>query len=37
MAASVVTIGYWIFNFEAINYRAGAETHLDRGSPSWAC
>ena len=29
MAASVVCIGYWIFNFEAINYRAGAETELD--------
>ncbi len=29
MAASVVTIGYWIVNFEAINYRAGAETELD--------
>ena len=27
---SVVCIGYWIFNFEAINYRAGAETELDR-------
>lgn len=26
---SVVTIGYWILNFEAINYRAGAETELD--------
>ncbi len=29
MSASVVTIGYWILNFEAINYRAGAETELD--------
>jgi TRAP transporter 4TM/12TM fusion protein len=27
---SVITIGYWIVNFEAINYRAGAETELDR-------
>jgi TRAP transporter 4TM/12TM fusion protein len=26
---SVITIGYWIFNFEAINYRVGAETPLD--------
>jgi TRAP transporter 4TM/12TM fusion protein len=26
---SVVSIGYWIINFEAINYRAGAETRLD--------
>lgn len=31
LAASVVTIGYWISNFEAINYRAGAETSLDKG------
>ena len=30
MVASVVCIGYWILNFEAINYRAGAETELDR-------
>lgn len=27
--ASIVTVGYWILNFEAINYRTGAETHLD--------
>jgi TRAP transporter 4TM/12TM fusion protein len=27
---SVVTLGYWIVNFEAINYRAGAETELDQ-------
>ena len=26
---SVGVIGYWIVNFEAINYRAGAETKLD--------
>jgi len=26
---SVISIGYWMFNFEAINYRAGAETELD--------
>ncbi|MDH3671674.1 MAG: TRAP transporter fused permease subunit, partial [Gammaproteobacteria bacterium] len=26
---SIVTIGYWILNFEAINYRTGAETDLD--------
>jgi TRAP transporter 4TM/12TM fusion protein len=26
---SIVTIGYWIFNFEAINYRTGIETQLD--------
>ncbi|VEN73870.1 C4-dicarboxylate ABC transporter permease [Candidatus Desulfarcum epimagneticum] len=26
---SVFTIGYWILNFEAINYRIGAETPLD--------
>ena len=30
MAVSVVTLGYWIVNFEAINYRAGAETELDQ-------
>lgn len=29
IAASVATIGYWMLNFEAINYRAGAETELD--------
>ncbi len=29
MVASVATIGYWILNFEAINYRAGAETEVD--------
>ncbi len=26
---SVVTIGYWMYNFEVINYRTGAETQLD--------
>jgi len=26
---SIVSISYWIFNFEAINYRTGAETQLD--------
>jgi len=26
---SIGSIGYWILNFEAINYRAGAETELD--------
>ena len=30
IAASIVTIGYWIMNFEAINYRVGAETELDK-------
>lgn len=30
IAASIVSIGYWILNFEAINYRAGAETQLDK-------
>ncbi len=30
MGASVVTIGYWIMNFEAINYRTGIETELDQ-------
>ncbi|MCP4472469.1 MAG: TRAP transporter fused permease subunit [Gammaproteobacteria bacterium] len=27
---SIVTLGYWVVNFEAINYRAGAETELDQ-------
>ncbi len=27
---SIGTIGYWILNFEAINYRTGAETELDK-------
>ena len=27
---SIICIGYWILNFEAINYRAGAETDLDK-------
>ena len=26
---SIISISYWIFNYEALNYRAGAETHLD--------
>jgi len=26
---SVITVGYWMFNFEAINYRTGAETPFD--------
>jgi TRAP transporter 4TM/12TM fusion protein len=26
---SIVSISYWIFNYEALNYRAGAETQLD--------
>ncbi|MCG6862497.1 MAG: TRAP transporter fused permease subunit [Chromatiaceae bacterium] len=30
IAASVVTITYWIANFEVIAYRAGAETELDK-------
>ncbi|MCK4536737.1 MAG: TRAP transporter fused permease subunit [Desulfuromonadales bacterium] len=29
ITVSVVTISYWIYNFEAINYRTGAETNLD--------
>jgi len=27
---SIITLSYWIVNFEAINYRAGAETQLDK-------
>ena len=30
IAASIGTIGYWILNFEAINYRAGIETTTDK-------
>jgi TRAP-type uncharacterized transport system fused permease subunit len=29
MLLSIVSIGYWILNFETINYRTGAETQLD--------
>ncbi len=28
--ASIITIGYWMYNFEAINYRTGAENALDQ-------
>ncbi len=28
---SIFTVGYWILNFEAINYRTGAETPFDMG------
>lgn len=27
---SIGTIGYWMLNFEALNYRSGAETNLDQ-------
>ena len=27
---SIICVGYWILNFEAINYRTGAETLVDR-------
>ena len=30
IALSIISIGYWITNFEVINYRAGAETDLDK-------
>ena len=30
IVASIVTVGYWMVNFEAINYRTGAETQLDQ-------
>ncbi len=29
MVLSIVSVGYWMLNFEAINYRTGAETQLD--------
>jgi TRAP transporter 4TM/12TM fusion protein len=28
---SILSLGYWIWNFEVINYRVGAETDLDKG------
>ena len=30
MLTSIGALSYWIYNFEAINYRAGAETELDQ-------
>ncbi|MCB1857520.1 MAG: TRAP transporter fused permease subunit [Gammaproteobacteria bacterium] len=27
---SIITVGYWMLNFEAINYRTGLETELDQ-------
>jgi TRAP transporter 4TM/12TM fusion protein len=30
IAGSIFTVGYWILNFEAINYRTGAETIFDQ-------
>ncbi len=30
IVASIVTVGYWISNFEAINYRTGAENLTDQ-------
>jgi TRAP transporter 4TM/12TM fusion protein len=30
IVASIVTVGYWILNFEAINYRTGAENLVDQ-------
>ncbi len=29
MLLSIISISYWIFNYEALNYRAGAETQID--------
>ncbi len=29
MLLSIVSVGYWVLNFEVINYRSGAETTLD--------
>jgi TRAP transporter 4TM/12TM fusion protein len=29
ISLSIITIGYWMLNFEAINYRVGAETRVD--------
>ncbi len=30
LTLSIISISYWIYNFEDINYRAGAETELDQ-------
>ncbi|WP_272700950.1 TRAP transporter permease [Desulfovibrio sp. Fe33] len=30
MVASLVSVGYWILNFEAINYRTGIENDMDK-------
>jgi TRAP transporter 4TM/12TM fusion protein len=30
MVVSIVTVGYWIQNFAALNYRAGAENQVDQ-------
>jgi TRAP transporter 4TM/12TM fusion protein len=30
MLASLVSVGYWILNFEVINYRTGIETDMDK-------
>ena len=29
MLLSIISISYWIYNYEALNYRAGAETQMD--------
>jgi TRAP-type uncharacterized transport system fused permease subunit len=34
---SIVCIGYWILNFEAINYRTGAENASTRPLPWSGC
>ena len=31
MVTSIICIGYWMYNFELINYRTGAETPMDIG------
>jgi len=31
LVTSIICIGYWMYNFEIINYRTGAETPLDTG------
>ncbi|WP_319583007.1 TRAP transporter fused permease subunit [uncultured Pseudodesulfovibrio sp.] len=30
MVASLISVGYWILNFEVINYRTGIETDMDK-------
>jgi TRAP transporter 4TM/12TM fusion protein len=30
IVAAIISVGYWILNFEVINYRTGAETDLDK-------
>ena len=37
MLSSIITLGYWAYNFEAINYRAGRKLSLISGLPWRVC